>query len=539
MKPPVLARVGPAVLALLVAGEALVDYHDRLAPGLTCCDEAEFQALSWALGVPHGTSYPLYIWLARAAELLPMGSVAHRANMFSAFCGAGAVLLLYALIAELLTTDGWVRWVAAAAAAGLYAHIHTVWSVARVAHVYALHSLLCLSLLYALVRWSSRREPLWLWVAAGTFGALAGNHASAIALVPGVVSFVLSRRSVPPLDDKRKALGLAGFTLFVASFSCIFLFWLLWRRHVRYDHWNTIIQPAWELFGAPENKRGSFWYAWKFETTCRQFGHDMLSTPVGWPSTQIALAPHRIIAEYSPVAALLGVVGWGIMWRRDWRFNVMATVSLLTLVWLVCNYYNPKAQLYFLLPYALFAVWIGAALSTLCLGIESLVQRCVRSTPAVRVLTAVGLAGILALCLHLHRRSVVSYADWLKSHEQISDAVSASLESPAQQPLDPKAELARRILSQLPSNAILFTYWDLVYPINYLAHVEQHLDGLEVYEFRPHTDQDSSPYPPAFARRIEKEVDTRPIYSTQVEPDFPPGFRFEPMGEKLYRIERN
>ena len=59
-------------------------------PGIAFDDWGELQTVPHVLGVAHPTGYPVYILSAWLFELLPIGSVAFRANMFSAVCGRGA-----------------------------------------------------------------------------------------------------------------------------------------------------------------------------------------------------------------------------------------------------------------------------------------------------------------------------------------------------------------------------------------------------------------------------------------------------------------
>src|SRR5581483_9942539 len=77
-----------AFLGLLAFGL----YAATLAPDVLEGDSGEFQYVTYTLGVPHATGYPLYAltgWLW--SHLLPLGSVAWRVNLYSAAAGAAAV----------------------------------------------------------------------------------------------------------------------------------------------------------------------------------------------------------------------------------------------------------------------------------------------------------------------------------------------------------------------------------------------------------------------------------------------------------------
>ncbi len=63
------------LLGIAVCMVALRAYVRTLAPTVLGDDPAEMQVMAWAPGLPHGTSYPLYIWLARIFVALPLGGV--------------------------------------------------------------------------------------------------------------------------------------------------------------------------------------------------------------------------------------------------------------------------------------------------------------------------------------------------------------------------------------------------------------------------------------------------------------------------------
>ena len=66
-------------------------YIRTLLPGVSVGDWAEAEMIPAQLGILHPTGYPLYTLLVKAFTLLPFGSVAWRANLFSAVAAAAAV----------------------------------------------------------------------------------------------------------------------------------------------------------------------------------------------------------------------------------------------------------------------------------------------------------------------------------------------------------------------------------------------------------------------------------------------------------------
>src|SRR5881227_960529 len=83
------------VAALVLFFASFVLYARTTVPGVLDGDGGEFQTNIYLLGVSH-TGYPLYFLLAKLWTLLiPVGSIAYRANLFSGLFGALTLVALY------------------------------------------------------------------------------------------------------------------------------------------------------------------------------------------------------------------------------------------------------------------------------------------------------------------------------------------------------------------------------------------------------------------------------------------------------------
>lgn len=104
------------LLADLAVGlAALALYWLTLAPDVLASDAGEFQVVAATWGVAHPPGFPLYTMLAGVfAHLFPVGSLAWRANLFSALIGALAVALTSA-ITRRETGQAHAGWLAALA----------------------------------------------------------------------------------------------------------------------------------------------------------------------------------------------------------------------------------------------------------------------------------------------------------------------------------------------------------------------------------------------------------------------------------------
>jgi hypothetical protein len=83
------------LLALILGVFFIGLYIRTLAPGLLQGDSGEFQILAYRLGHAHTTGYSVYLIMAKLFTFLPIGNIAYRVNMFSAFMGGITLGNLY------------------------------------------------------------------------------------------------------------------------------------------------------------------------------------------------------------------------------------------------------------------------------------------------------------------------------------------------------------------------------------------------------------------------------------------------------------
>lgn len=173
-----------AILPLALLILSFVLYARTAAPGVLDGDAGEFQTNVYRLGVSH-TGYPLYFLLAKLWTLiLPVGSIAFRANLFSSLCGAVTLVLLY----ELLITVTRSR-VASFLTAALFGLSRVQWSQAVIPDVYTLNSILIILTLWVAILWRAGHISL-TWVAF-VYGLSLTHHRTMILIAPALGIFVL------------------------------------------------------------------------------------------------------------------------------------------------------------------------------------------------------------------------------------------------------------------------------------------------------------------------------------------------------------
>lgn len=119
-------------------------------------DSEEFQHAAYTLAIAHATGYPLYLLVGKIfTTFVPIGNVAYRMNLLSAFITASAVVLVYLNALDLTR-----RHIISLTTAVLFATNVAVWRQAGVASIGPLHLLLLNAILYTALRWQARRAPL-------------------------------------------------------------------------------------------------------------------------------------------------------------------------------------------------------------------------------------------------------------------------------------------------------------------------------------------------------------------------------------------
>lgn len=168
-------------------------------------DGVEFALASHYVGVPHPSSYPLFVLLAKPFDLLPFGTIAYRCALASAFWGVGAIIAFFSLLRSWRIELGLASLSATVlGVSGLF------WNQAVAAEVYTLN-LLLLILLINIVSWHHPSRRL-MYVFGFLFGLALSNHHLMLLAIPGLgLGFLYLYRRL--LKVKTLVIALIFFTL--------------------------------------------------------------------------------------------------------------------------------------------------------------------------------------------------------------------------------------------------------------------------------------------------------------------------------------
>jgi len=149
------------LVAGLVFLVAFIVYLLTLTPRICAGDSGELTTAIYNLGAAHPPGYPLYTMIGKLFTYIPVGTIAYRVNLLSAFFGALTIPFLFLFIIKMLRSSHKnlvaIRDYGIAASVSLmFAFSATQWSQSVIAEVYTLNIVFAPILLLAVLVWQER-----------------------------------------------------------------------------------------------------------------------------------------------------------------------------------------------------------------------------------------------------------------------------------------------------------------------------------------------------------------------------------------------
>lgn len=382
---------------------SLVLYVKTLAPSVLDGDSALFQYAPHALAVTYPTGYPTYMLLGKLWTLLvPLGSIAYRVNLFSAFLGALDIALVYLLARQVV---GGSR-LPAFLSATLFVTLPTFWKWAVVTKIYTLNILFVSLLLLLLLVWRASRREEWLNAAALVYGLSLGNHSTMVLFAPAILLF-LWLTDWGFFRDVKRLLRLSLLT-FLPLALYLYVPWRaegLLSGEGQMDGLNVPVAVARGLVS-------DFWLGGPLHYfSARDFTGSIMQ---GWERvpSQMSLYLRFLRDEFGLLGIALGLVGAVRLAREKPRLLAPLFVAYATLVLFVLRYGRGQ-QAAFLLPcHLIFTLCIACTLE----GLGRLVAFVARPSPFLgRVLPVVAVAAFGLVPLAALRDQFTSLD---RSHDQ-------------------------------------------------------------------------------------------------------------------------
>ncbi len=388
----------------------LVVYLLTLAPGLTWAnrgaDGGDLITAAATGGVPHPTGYPVWLLAADLFQLLPIGSLAWRTNLLSAFAAAGASMVICKLVIRSLSTSNYLAGFVAGLAFGLSP---LIWSQAVITEVYTLHAFFIILLLY----WSlfppikdNGKSDLILGVISGI---AMGNHFTTILFLPVIFGSTLS------IQDKHWHIDARCFLRRLSGLGIGLLIYLVIPLRALSDppvNWGDPV-----TFGN---------FLWLVSGRLYQQEIFGASCPLLWERFRSAVG--FLLTQLGFLGFVTSVVG-SIFYLRSGRL-LRSSVWMVIAFFIFAVIYNTEDSFLYLVPAVVsFAIWLG-------LGVDGLMRL------AARKVTIPGwVPGILLLMWVIY----IAVGSWAQ--------VDASRDARAEQ-------FGRLVMTQIPENALIFARGD-------------------------------------------------------------------------------
>lgn len=506
------------LFSVLIGTLSLGLYVRTLAPSLLYGDIAEFQTLSYTLGMTHASGYPTQIIFGKLFTTLPVGDIAYRVNLMSACFGALAAANVY-LIVRLM--GGWRM--AGLLASSALATSTFFWRRTIIAESYAPAAGMLTIVWLSVLLW--RRTEKWGWLTlAGLAGGLSlGIHSTVIMTGAAVLVYLL-------LAARKRSAWLGAAVGAILGLVLTFAFFLyldyndppssiynttyrtnLSERGLTPEEFDTPIHRLLAIFPA-----GSFWayyFSAPVDEIQRRLGEYLNSFP-----------------RWQFVGILIGVLALFVLSKNDqrrWREGLYALTAF-ALIWGFAVSVEFSVFQEFYVPTAVIVyVWLGVGVSTLLDGADWLSRRWHVIGPDRSGV----FVNLLALLL-------VGLSTWNARTDlrlAVKEGTTTFIQAEKIYPRDPEraTKEGERILSRVEDNAILFANWDRLYSYVYTAHILEGRTGIALHELL-------SPLHPGTTTMayIEANIDTRPVYFTIWVPELEEYYRVEQIGEGLWRIRQ-
>lgn len=462
-------------LPVLIAGATFAVYLRTLAPTVYGFDGAEYAAAAYNLGVPHPTGYPAYLLLGKLFTFLPLGDVAYRLNLMSAFFAAGTVLVAYHL--SFLISR---RVLISASVSVFLAFSFYFWASAVTAEVYSLHVFLTACTIYLLLRWQQGEGNKLLYLAGAVWGLSFGNHMTTVLLGPAFAFFVVEGLYRKRVNIRQLALLAGCFLLPLSVYLYLPIRYLAGAEPYALGGYNSeghfvptdtsTIQGMWEAVSA--HQFDSFFFVHR--------GLDLVY--------QLGQVTYWIWANFLGVGLTLGLLGLLQNYRVDRRRLIFLGLAFGPSVLFFASYGALDRPFMFLTGYLIWTIWMLYGLQWFQDHLEGIGESRWFGQAAARLKINLPVRRFAAISLLLPLAALVinfTYAD-LSSFTIIKERYP-------------------QIMSSFEAGALVLAWWPDSSPMYYFQQVEGLREDVQVVDRFLISAEDE-------ASLIARSYDSRPIY---------------------------
>ena len=433
-------------------------YMATLAPSVTFFDSGEFLTASYSLGSAHSPGYPLFLTYAKIFTWLPIGNIAFRINMATAFSSSLACVSVYLLTTFLLKDErispegrlaGFAVNGAGLAAALAFGVTPRLWLQSNHDKPYPLLAFITAMIFLLLLKWHEHykngdEQPAYVYASTFLAGMSMTVHQSVVLLLPSWFLLIV-------LTDWRMIMRIKELVLATAFAMLGFSVHLyLPLRATRNPMLNWGDPKSYEQFmwhflrkgypAVPHDRDASLWWA--------------------------QIKAFNVPREFTWLGVALAVFALVCLWKRRKDVVIAYGAGVAAFLAVIAGYFNTIRENIFLTEefftplYLLTAVLIG-------IGLFHLLGFALRTAklPERYDMRVYLLVGVMLFVLPVSLCAINYYENDQHNNYIAYDYASNSLRS-------------------LPQNAIMFTWGDSgAFPLWYLQGIERMREDLDL----PHT----------------------------------------------------
>ena len=388
------------LLGALVFLVCFVIYIRTLCPDVYWGDSGVLTTAAATLGVPSPPGHPLYVLIGNLFSRFPLGRVAWRLNVMSAFFGALTCSAVFFILTQLIRP--WVRkedgtgarvWLPCIAASLCFALSSSFWSAAVVAEAYTLETFLLAALVLLTLSWGRRRSGrawprrLLLCSVAFGYGLAVCTDLKTLILLPAFVLFVVMCDRKALRDWRLWLMTVGAFVLGLLPYLYIPL--------------RSAGDPALD-WGNPERFR-SFC---RFVTTKHWSGDLCPSRYVSHEGLADKAATYlRLLRrEFSSVLVVVALLGVIAVYRRS-RACFGLTTAFFVISLTRCLGWpergGPDQVASFIPSFLMFSVWLGVGMSAVAEVLSARVAPAKRAIASWTLLLVFTVAPFCSLYTHV------------------------------------------------------------------------------------------------------------------------------------------
>jgi len=514
-----------ALVALILAMLALAAYVRTLAPDVLYGDSAEFQCLSYTLGITHSTGYPTYLFLGRLIGFLPMNNPAWRISLLSAICAAFTVGGVY-----LLARD-FTRSRIGAALGGLTLGIsYTFWSQAVISEVYTPGMAFIVAIMLLLFHWQTepQQRNRSLLAAALLAGVGFGVHASVWLVAPPAVALVLwtlwMRHPSRPEWLRSLTAGFIGAVVGLTIYLAAFL--ISDRLNSPTSFINTTLEPSRVFWNLPPEDFDSSFRRLEMTVVSAQWGDALFPSGSFSFWKELENFSDRLAGiEFPPLVILFALIGLVVMLITRPLRGAFYPLAFLVSAFLILNYQVGDKYVFYLSLYIPLAVAAGSGIG---FALEW-VHRHLESVAGRRYLYV-----LIVLFFFTMVVQPAAAIRWQALQKGVANFVTEDYPYPVNNLKEPRITAQSR-LAGASENAVFVLDWRALFTTAYLAHVEKNMTNTLFFEAMPrgNNGQVASTLVAQLKGYLQEG---RPVYTDRKYPGLEENFRLIPAAADLYKL---